>query len=222
MRYCPDFVFKRFGKLVSRLCDKKDPYGSLIKLEKETESEARLILVYAKGMDVLQQRYLYYKGIISGSIKYSSGMGSEKTYQNRAYSALRACHFMACEVKNCFNQLIISEIPKRYERDLEILFCLQEKKEEVASSFNKDFYSDVVSSVHVFESMENSIVSDCEMLGFCICDKHNIPPFMYGCMEKGRDILMLDEAEERRMWQKATKITGELIGSIVAKNRASV
>jgi hypothetical protein len=205
--------------LVNKLNDERDPYSSLVKLGKATDVEDRSLKVNIKGMATLRQRYFYYKNVVSGKIEYSSEMGTKATYKSRAAAALRACHFRACEIKNDFNNLITIEIPQRYKGDLETLFELQEKKKEEKSKFMKEYLDITVSSYHVFESIETSTVSDCEMLGFCVCKEHDMPPYLHGCMEKGKDILMLDKGEQEKIWNEAMEKTGEFIGSFLKNKR---
>ena len=214
MHYYRPFIFNGFDRLMKKLNDKTDSYGSLVKLGKATGVEGRRMKVYIRAMAVLKQRYFYYKKVISGKTEYSQGMGTKNTYKDRAATALRACHFRAREVKLDFNNLISIEIPQRYGSDLETLFELQEKKKEEKIEFMKKCLDNAVSSYRAFESTKNSIVSDCEMLGFCVCDGNNLPPFLYGCMEKGRDILMLDKEEEEKMWHEALKETAKSIDSL--------
>jgi len=211
-------IFQRFDCLVNRLKDSMDPYGSLIKLGKATHVEKRRLDVYEKGMASLKEKSFYYKGIISGRIKYSPEMRTEYTYKDRAKSALVACHARSCWIKEKYNRLIGVEIPKRYRKDLNRLFWWKDRKQKTKSDFISGCCDTFVSSMHVFESVENSIVSDCEMLGFCICEDTDVPPHMHGCMGKGRDILMLDENEKERMWEEAVKVTAGFLGDIV-KNR---
>ncbi|MBM2818071.1 MAG: hypothetical protein HW401_661 [Parcubacteria group bacterium] len=215
MRYYRRFIFNRFDRLVDKLDDKTDSYGSLVKLGKATGVEERCLKVYIKAMTVLKQRYFYYKKIVSDNIKYSPEMRTEATYKSRAAAALRACHIRGREIKEDFNNLITIEIPWRYKGDLETLFELQEKKKEEKIEFMRQCLDITVSSRHTFESIQNGTVSDCEMLGFCVCMEHDIPPYLYGCMGKGKDILMLDEEERGKMWDEALEKTGEFISSLL-------
>ena len=219
MRYYRCSIFNRFDRLVGKLNDETDPYGSLIKQGKATDVEKRSLEVYIKGMATLKQRYFHYKKVISGEIEYSREMGTRVTYKNRAVAALRARHFKGREIKENFNNLITIEIPQRYKGDLETLFKLQEKKKEEKSKFMKECLDIAVSSYHVFESMENITVSDCEMLRFCVCKEHDMPPYLHGCMEKGKDILMLDKEEQEKMWNEAMEKTGEFIRSLIKNKR---
>ncbi len=219
MCYYRPFIFNRFDRLVKRLNDKTDSYASLVKLGKATDVEERYLRVYIKAISVLKQRYFYYKKIVSGKIEHSQEMGTKGTYKNRAATALRACHFRTCEIKQNFNTLISVEIPERYKGDLETLFRCQEMKKEEKSEFMKQCFDNILSSHHVFESVDNSIVSDCEMFGFCVCKEHDMPAYLYGCMEKGRDILMLDKKEEEKIQYEALEETGRFIGSLVKNKR---
>ena len=168
-----------------------DPFGSLVKLGKMTPVEERHLTVYIKGMNVLKQRYFYCRDIISGKIRID---GNDGNIQKRAETVLSILHNRACKIKQNFKTLISVKIPQRYKNDIERLFELQKKGKE--NEFMKQYTDGALSFHYVFENMGNSIVSDCEMLGFCVCGEYNIPPYMYGCMEKGRDILMLDNVEE--------------------------
>lgn len=192
MGYHGHRIFKRFNNLVEKLNDTMDPCGSLVKLGKATEVEKRYIDIYIKGMNSIQSKYFYYKSIVSGKKKYISQMGKKQTYKNRAMGALAACHRRASEIEKNFSKLINVEIPERYQRDLSVIFDCQELKNNTKNMFLKTYLENAVSLNHVFDHINDSIVSDCEMLGFCVCFFSKDYPFSRGCIES--DIQMPDDS----------------------------
>lgn len=171
-------IFNKFNRLVEKLNDERNPYGSLVKLGKASDVEKRFINVYIKGMRSLKSKYNYYKKVISGKIEYSPEMGTESTHKDRAMKALRACHSRAVKIKEKFDHLVNVEISHRYKNDLINLFY---------------FCDRFVHMKRVLNSVNNSVVSDCKLIRFCVCEENNVPPYTRGCMENGNDILMLKD-----------------------------
>ncbi|MCK6462449.1 MAG: hypothetical protein L6Q29_01355 [Candidatus Pacebacteria bacterium] len=190
--------------------DRMGAYGSLVKLGKSTAVEDRYIDVYTKGMVALKQRYFFYKGIVAGRIEYSPEMGTASNYKDRALSALQTCHRRAVEIKEKINRLVSVEIPERYKRDFETLLYYQDRKEKEESSFMKEFCDIGVSQRHVFDKIDNGIVSDCEILGFCVCRFGNASPYMGGCVRSNVD--MLDDGEAMKRFKEGSKLFARWLG----------
>ena len=176
-------VFFKFNSLNEKLSNKYDPYGSLIKLGKATAVEKRYLEVYPKGISALRERVEYYSEVLLGEIKYSPEMRTSSTVASRAQKAKETCYKKAEEITMLFDKLVRIEIPQRYGKGVALLFECQEKEASAESAFMKQIYSIIVSSSHTFDTINNSIVSNCEMLGFCICNEYNRPPYLHSCME---------------------------------------
>lgn len=204
MRYYGPYVFNRFDNLVKKLKDKMDPFGALVKLGKETAVEKRCIDVYTKGMIVLKQRYFFYKEVVAGKIEYSPEVGTKSNYKDRALKALQACHWRAAGIKEKLNRLISIEVPERYKIDFGLLLYYQDRNKETKSNFMKTCNDIAVSQGHVLESGRSMIVSDCEMLGFCVCHFYNVPPYMHGCIRSNVDLL--DDDEFMKKFKEGAKI----------------
>ncbi len=209
MRYYSACVFGKFNRMRERLKD----LSSLLKLGKATNVEIRSINVYCKGVNALKSRFYFYKSVISGDIKYNASMGTEDTYKERARSALKECHRQTVKIKDKLSKLVLVEILERYSNDFESLMYFSERSKEAERTnnpFMKNFCDIIISQKHAFEETEDSIISDCEILGFCVCNFGNTPPYIGGCMRSGVD--MLNEDEFMKKFKESAKGYAEWLG----------
>lgn len=209
MRYHNTRIFGRFDRMSERLKNS----SSLLNLGKATNVETRLFSVYCKGVSALKSRFYFYKSIISGDIKYVASMGTKNTYKERATNALKECHRQTVKIKNKLSKFVLVEIPERYSSDFESLMYFNEQSkgaERRNNPFVKSFCETVVSQGHMFEEVEYKIVSECEILGFCVCGSGNVPPYMGDCIRGSVDLL--DEDELMRRFKEGLNKYAELIG----------
>lgn len=208
MRYHNSRIFEKFNKMSERLKSS----SSLLNLGKATNVEVRLFNAYCRGVRSLNSRFYFYKSIISGDIKYNASMGTKNDCKERAISALKECHIQAVKIKNKLSKLVLVEIPERYSNDFESLMYFNERSKEaqiINDSFMKNFCDIIVSQKDAFEENEYSVVSDCEILGFCVCRLGNVP-YIDGCIRSSVDLL--NEYEFMKKFKEASVAYAEWLG----------